>query len=66
MSDKKLWRLWALCLMAGGVCTLVLAVLNIMGLEPAKVLTSILSILIIFAVVGILITTAQIQKRRKK
>ncbi len=66
MSDRTLWRLWGISLMAGGVCTLALAVLNIMGSGLAKTLTPILSILIIFATVGILITTAQIQKRRKK
>ena len=36
MSDKILKRLWAVCLMAGGVCAVVIGILNIMGVKPAK------------------------------
>ena len=66
MSGKTLKRLWAACLIAGGVCAAAIGVLNIMGMKPAKALTPVLNVLLWFAIVGIFITTAQIMIQQKK
>ena len=66
MSGKILKRLWAVCLIAGGVCAVVIGILNIMGVKPAKVLTPVLCVLLLSAIAGIFILTAQMMKRQKK
>jgi len=66
MSDRTLWKLWGICLIVNSVCGIILNVLNIIGSERAKMLAPILCVPILLAVVGILITTVQIWKRRKK
>ena len=66
MSDNTLRQLWGVCLIVGGVCAVIIGVLNIMGLEPAKALTPVLCVLLLFSITGIFILTAQIMKRQKK
>ena len=66
MSDKTLRRLWGLCLILEGVCAVIIGVLNIMGLKPAKELTPFLCALLLLAMAGTSVLTAQIMKREKK
>lgn len=66
MSDKTIRRLWGVCLIVGGVCAVIIGVLNIMGLEPPKALVPVLCIVLLFPIVGTPILTAQIMKRQKK
>ena len=66
MSDKTLRQLWGICLMVEGVCAVALGVLNIMGVKPAKELNPILCVVLLLAISGTSVLTAQLMKRQKK
>ena len=66
MSDETLRLLWGICLIIGGVCAVIVSALNIMGIELAKPLTPVLSVLLLFSITGNFVLTAQIMKRQKK
>ncbi len=65
MSDKAVRMIWGLSLAAGGVCTVILAFLNILSKEPVRSLTIPLCILIIIFEAVMCIASLQLIKRNK-